>query len=165
MQRWEPGTQVTWRYGDDSAEVVTVVQDDEKALVVRLPAGDGAGTTYEALRVAPVNAWWSVGVLVDADTQEHAGWRLSIEDPLTRGEHEVRTRDHVLDLEVAPDRTHHRVRADELALAVQQGRYNRDEAELITTVAEQAEALVEAWGSPFCDGWESREQPGRLREQ
>ncbi len=74
-------------------------------------------------------------------THELEGWYVNIEDPHTRGDHEVRTRDHVLDLWVEPDRTRSRKDEDELALAVRQGRYNRDEAELITSVAEQAEAV------------------------
>ena len=147
MQRWERGTQIGWRYGAGPAEPVTVVQDDDAARVVQLPTG--------VLLSAPTNAWWSVGVHFDAATHDFEGWVVSVEDPLTRADHEVRTRDHLLDIEVAPDRTHRRTDEDELRLAVQQGRYNRAEAELITTVAEQAEAVIEAWGSPFCDGWES----------
>lgn len=39
------------------------------------------------------------------------------------------TRDLVLDVEVEPDRSHHRKDEDELVLAVEQGRSNADEAE------------------------------------
>lgn len=184
MQRWERGTQIMWRYGDGFAEPMTVVQDDEKGLVAWLSAGtpvrrviradgrplradpttmftadrqvvEAVWQDHDVLRIAPSNAWWSVWVFFAAGTGAFEGWYINLEDPHTRGEREVRTRDHVLDIEVEPDRTHARKDADELELAVQQGRYNRDEAELITVVAEQAEALIEAWGSPLCDGWES----------
>lgn len=183
MQRWEPGTQIRWIYGDGFVEPMTVVRDDEQALVAWLPAGtptrrlvradgrplradpstmftaervqvDAVWEDHDVLRIAPTNAWWSVWVFFDATTHAFEGWYVNIEDPLTRGDQEVRTRDHVLDIQVEPDRTRSRKDEDELELAVQQGRYNRDEAELITTVAEQAEELIDAWGSPFCDGWE-----------
>lgn len=172
-----------WRYGDGFAEPMTVVRDDDDALVAWLPAGtpvlrkvraDGrplradAATMFttptqvveatwddhDVLRIHATNAWWSVWVFFEAGTDVFEGWYVNIEDPHTRGDHETITRDHVLDLWVEPDRNHSRKDEDELALAVQQGRYNRDEAELITGVAVQAEALIAAWGSPFCDGWE-----------
>ena len=184
MQRWAPGTQITWRYGDGFAEPMTVVRDDDAGLVAWLPAGtpvlrlvradgrplradratmftaerqtvEGVWEDHDVLRIHPTNAWWSVWVFFDAVTHAFEGWYVNIEDPHTRGDHEVRTRDHVLDLWVEPDRTRSRKDEDELTLAVQQGRYNRDEAELITSVAEHAEAAIDAWGTPFCDGWET----------
>lgn len=183
MQRWEPGTEIVWRYGDGFAEPMVVVQDDDRGLVAWLRAGtptrklvradgrplradkatmftadrvevDGVWEDHDVLRIAPTNAWWSVWVFFDADTHDFEGWYVNIEDPHTRGESEVRTRDHVLDIEVEPDRTHHRKDEDELVLAVEQGRYNADEAELVTSVAESVEAIIAEWGSPFCDGWE-----------
>jgi hypothetical protein len=183
MQRWEPGTQIRWIYGDGFVDPMTVVRDDDQGLVAWLRAGtptrrsvradgrplradlatmftaerkevDAVWKDHDVLRIAPTNAWWSVWVFFDATTHAFEGWYVNIEDPLTRGPHEVRTRDHVLDLWVEPDRTRSRKDEDELELAVQQGRYNSDEAELITGVAEQAEQVIDAWGSPFCDGWE-----------
>lgn len=184
MQRWEPGTQITWRYGDGFAEPMTVVRDDDAGLVAWLAAGtpvlrkvraDGTPlrsdpatmfTTptqvveatwddHDVLRIAPTNSWWSVWVFFDATTHAFEGWYVNIEDPHTRGDHEVRTRDHVLDIWVEPDRTRSRKDEDELLLAMQQGRYNRDEVELIHVVAAQAEQVVDDWGPPFSDGWES----------
>ena len=40
----------------------------------------------------------------------------------------------------------------------EQGRYTQAEADDITSVAEEIEEVVRAWGSPFCDDWE-RFQP------
>lgn len=172
-----------WRYELGFAEPMTVVRDDDQGLVAWLSAGsptrkvvradgrplradaatmftaermvvDGVWEDHDVLRIAPTNAWWSVWAFFDADSHEFEGWYVNIEDPHTRGEAEVRTRDHVLDLWVEPDRTMSRKDEDELVLAVEQGRYNRDEAELITSVAESVEKVIADWGSPFCDGWE-----------
>lgn len=184
MQRWTPGTQIVWRYGDAAADPMTVVRDDDDALVAWLPAGtpvlrsvredgrplradpatlftaprrvvEGTWDDHDVLRIHPTNAWWSVWVFFAAGTDTFEGWYVNIEDPHTRGELETRTRDHVLDVWVEPDRSHSRKDEDELVLAVRQGRYNRDEAELITGVAAQAEAVIAEWGAPFCDGWET----------
>lgn len=183
MQRWEPGTVIMWRYGDGFAEPMTVVQDDDEGLVAWLRAGtptrklvradgrtlraeaatmftadrvevDGVWEDHDVLRIAPTNAWWSVWVFFDPVTHDFQGWYVNIEDPHVRSDHAVHTRDHVLDLWVEPDRSCSRKDEDELVLAVEQGRYNREEAELITTVAEQVEKVIADWGSPFCDGWE-----------
>ena len=183
MDYWEPGTSIMWRYGDGFAEPMTVVRDDDDGLVAWLPAGtptrklvradgrplradpstmftaerivvDGVWEDHDVLRIAPTNAWWSVWVFFDATTHAFEGWYVNIEDPHTRGDHEVRTRDHVLDLWVEPDRTCSRKDEDELTLAVEQGRYNLDEHDLITSVATSAEKVIAEWGSPFCDGWE-----------
>ena len=174
-----------YRSGDDWAvEAVTIVRDDEKELVAWQPAGtprlvqvraDGrpiradksdiftaprmrvetVWRNYDVLRIHPVNAWWSVWVFFGAATNKFEGWYVNIEDPHIRSSLSTHTRDHVLDLEVEPDRSHHRKDEDELVLAVEQGRYNAGEAEQILGVAVQAEAVIDAWGSPFCDGWEN----------
>jgi uncharacterized protein len=67
----------------------------------------------------------------------------------------VLSRDHTLDLLVAPDRRHARKDEDELELALQAGWYSQDEVDQILDAAARLEAVVDAWGSPFCDGWES----------
>lgn len=171
------------RSDDWSVDPMTVVRDDERELVAWLPAGtprlaqvraDGRPVRADksdmftaprrrvetvwrdrdVLRIHPVNAWWSVWVCFRAVTGQFEGWYVNIEDPHTRDGLSTRTRDHVLDLMVEPDRSHCRKDEDELLLAVEQGRYRTEEAELITSVAAGAEAVIEAWGSPFCDGWE-----------
>ncbi|MGZ4454614.1 MAG: DUF402 domain-containing protein, partial [Nocardioides sp.] len=43
---------------------------------------------------------------------------------------------------------------DELTLAVAQGVFDAATAAEIREDAAQVEALVAAWGPPFCDGWE-----------
>ena len=68
-----------------------------------------------------------LGVLRSHD-EEFEGWYVNIEDPHTRSGLATHTRDHVLDVDVQPDRSHQRKDEDELILAVEQGRYHADEA-------------------------------------
>jgi hypothetical protein len=166
------------------AEPVTVVRDDADALVAWLPTGtpvrrvrraDGRGkrddpttlftadtvqevgvwTDYNVIRVAPTGRPWTVWVLFAERSMEFAGWYVNLEDPHLRDDHVVYTRDHVLDLEVEPDRTVSRKDEDELALAVAQGRYDAAAARAIEADAVEVEAIVADWGPPFCDGWEN----------
>lgn len=169
---------------DVAVDPMTVVRDDENELVAWMPAGtprlaqvrvDGRSiradeadlftaprklveTTWrgsDVLRIHPAGAWWSVWVFFEATTKQFEGWYVNIEDPHTRSGLATHTRDHVLDVDVQPDRSHQRKDEDELILAVEQGRYHADEARQITSLATQVEAVIDAWGSPFCDGWES----------
>jgi predicted RNA-binding protein associated with RNAse of E/G family len=82
------------------------------------------------------------------------GWYVNLEEPHVRDAAGVYSGDHVLDVVVEPDRSRRRKDEDELALAVAQGRYTPEEAARIEAAAAQAEAVVDAWASPFCDGWE-----------
>ena len=165
------------------AEPVTVVRDDADALVAWLAAGtpvlrvaraDGLGKRddkstlftaetvqdigvhayYDILKIAPTARPWSVWVLLSQQTRKFAGWYVNLEDPHVRDGNAVYTRDHVLDVEVAPDRTMARKDEDELALAVAQGRYDAATAAEIEADAAEVETLVADWGPPFCDGWE-----------
>lgn len=132
------------------AEPVTVVRDDADALVAWLAAGtpvlravraDGLGkrddkstlftaetvqdigvhASYDFLRIAPTGRPWSAWAVFAEHTREFAGWYVNLEEPHVRDAHAVYTRDHVLDLEIEPDRTMARKDEDELALAVAQG--------------------------------------------
>ena len=165
------------------AEPVTVVRDNADALVAWLAAGTpvlrvaradglrkrddkstlftaetvqdvGMWTDYDVLRIAPTGRPWSVWVFSAEHTKEFAGWYVNLEDPHVRDEHAVYTRDHVLDLEIEPDRIMARKDDDELVLAVAQGRYNAATAVAIEADAAEVETIVADWGPPFCDGWE-----------
>jgi len=162
---------------------MTVVRDDADGLVAWLTAGTeilkvgradgrhfraeaatmftaervqvtGTWDDYDVLRVAPTGRPWSVWAFFPASRRDFEGWYVNIEDPHVRDRDTVYSKDHVLDLWVEPDRTHERKDEDELALAVEQGRYTPEEAAWITSVADEVEAVIEAWGPPFCDGWE-----------
>lgn len=164
-------------------EPMTVVRDDADALVAWLPVGtpvlrgaraDGRGkrddkstlftaetaqdtgvwSDYDVLRVAPTGRPWTVSVLFAERTGEFAGWYVNLEETHVRDENSVYTRDHVLDVEVEPDGTCSLKDEDELLIAVEQGLYDKATAALIEADAAEVEAIVAAWGSPFCDHWE-----------
>jgi uncharacterized protein len=165
------------------AEPVTVVLDDADALVAWLAAGtpvlrpartDGLGmrddkstmftaetvqgfgvwTDYNVLRVAPTGRPWPVWVFFAESTGAFEGWYVNLEEPHVRDDQAVYSSDHVLDLEVYPDRTMARKDEDELELAVAQGRYDTATAAAIEADAADVETIVATWGPPFCDGWE-----------
>jgi hypothetical protein len=175
---WRPGAAET-------VTPVTVVRDDADGLVAWLPVGtpyliprlaDGRDLrsgdprtafleprvqgedvwhSFDVLRIAPTGRPWSTWLWFEEGTGRFDGYYVNLEEPHTRDEEAVYSGDHVLDVEVETDRTHRRKDVDELAEAVRQGRYTVQEAAMIEAAAAEVEAVVEAWGSPFCDGWES----------
>jgi hypothetical protein len=163
---------------------MTVVRDDADGLVAWMPAGtpvtfveraDGRGlradpTTmftaprrqvtstwkdFDILRIAPTGRPWSVWLFWKAGADDFEGYYVNLETRHRRDLRNVYTTDHVLDLDVEADGSWRRKDEDELVLAVEQGRYSPAEAERLHRDLEDAEAVVRAWGSPFCDGWDS----------
>jgi hypothetical protein len=166
------------------AQPMTVVRDDADGLVAWLAAGspvltkvladgrslradvalafsgetapaEGTWTGYDVLRVAPTGRPWSVWVFFAEGTGDFTGWYVNIEDPHVRDDAAIYSRDHVLDVWVEPDRSPERKDEDELALAVESGRYDAATAAWIESVAEEIEKVIADWGPPFCDGWET----------
>lgn len=163
------------------AQPVTVVRDDASGLVVWLPIGtpvlraaraDGLGkredpatlftaplvsehgvhAQFDQLRIAPTGRPWSVWVMFSGGVL--CGWYVNLEQPHVRRDRTVLTSDHVLDVVISPDRTVTLKDEDELVLAVSQGVFSPAQAAAISADAVSVAALVAAWASPFCDGWE-----------
>jgi hypothetical protein len=176
--------------GPETTRPVTVVQDDASALVAWLAPGtqmlrpvlpDGrelrSVSPLEMFRaeravrrdrwqgtgilmIAPTGAPWSVWYFWDADWA-FRGWYVNLEDVHVRDELSVATQDHVLDLQVAPDRSIRWKDIDELEAAVAAGRYSPADAVRFQADAHAAEELVRRWEPPFSDGWEEwRPDPG-----
>jgi Protein of unknown function (DUF402) len=175
---WRPGD-AEW------VAPLTVVRDDADGLVAWLPVGtphlvavreDGGDLrsgdprtaftaprvqarrvwhTWDVLRIAPTGRPWSVWLWFEPGSGRFDGYYVNLETPHVRDGAAVYSSDHVLDVEVEVDRTHSRKDVDELAAAVEQGRYTAEEAARITATAAEVEAVVDAWGPPFCDGWET----------
>ncbi len=164
------------------ASPVTVVRDDASGLVVWLPIGtpvlraarsDGLGKrddpcslftaplvasrgvheVHDQLRIAPAGRPWSVWLFFTSG--EFVGWYVNLERPHVRAGCAVLTSDHVLDVVVSRDRTVRLKDEDELELAVAQGVFTAAQAAAIIADAAAVMSVVDAWGSPFCDGWES----------
>jgi uncharacterized protein len=163
---------------------MTVVRDDSSGLVAWLAAGtetlqarrpDGTDLRadksklfsgervgvrepwrhHDVLRIAPTARPWSVWLFWDCDTQEFKGWYGNLEAPLQRDGDMVLTRDYTLDVLIAPDRRHRRKDEDELEIAFSVGWYSQSEVDEILDAAAELEAVIDSWGSPFCDGWEN----------
>ena len=111
-------------------------------------------TDFDVLRFAPTGQPWSMWCFFEEGTRAFEGWYVNVEEPHTRDAGATYSVDHVLDIEIDPDRTHVRKDEDELVEAVRRGRYTQAEADRITDVATEVEALIDTWASPFCDGWE-----------
>lgn len=194
---WESGSQIVWREGSGPlgtgppvadpraphfANPMTVVRDDEDALVTRLAVGTpvmrlvradgrdkrddpaslftaavqpaiGVHGHYDQFRIAPTGRPWSVWVMFAAGTGRFAGWYVNLEKPHLRDDRSVYTSDHILDLVIDPDRSSTRKDEDELVLAVEQGVLTTAEAEQVEADAAEVEQLVDRWASPFRDGW------------
>ncbi len=78
----------------------------------------------------------------------------NFERPHLRDVYSTYTSDHVLDLWLEPDHTVFRKDEDELALAVEQGALDAATADATLENCRDVEAIIAAWGPPFCDGWE-----------
>lgn len=116
--------------------------------------GQSPWTEYDVLRVALTAQPWSMWVFFTGEG-EHVGGYVNLEDAHRRDSHTIYSSDRVLDLWVEPDRARERKDEDELELAVQQGRYTRAEANAFLADAAHIEAVIDAWESPFSDGWET----------
>lgn len=163
---------------------MTVVRDDARGIVAWMPVGtiirahlrpDGREMRAEKdtmfttelvpveqpwrdshlLKVATPGQAWSLWVFFDGATGAFERYYVNLERPYERDSAAVYTEDYVLDICVGPDRTHWRKDEDELVLAVEQGYFTEDQAAAILTIAEEVESVIDAWGSPFRDGWEN----------
>ncbi|HET6625610.1 MAG TPA: DUF402 domain-containing protein [Nocardioidaceae bacterium] len=180
-----------WLPGEpETVHPMTVVRDDADALVAWIAPGtpvllpvmpDGrslreggietmftgpriqaSGTWFGNgnIRVAPTGQAWSVWLFWN-DDGSFDGYYVNLEDVHVRDGRNIYTRDRVLDIEVEPDRRTSRKDEDELVEAVRQGRYTAEQATRFEADADAVEQIVAAWGSPFCDGWETfRPAPG-----
>jgi len=106
------------------------------------------------LGIVPPGVPWSVWLFWTEDW-DFRGWYVNLEAIEERKGNTSITEDHILDLIVAPDRSTEWKDEDELAAAVTGRRFTAEKADQIRADGQAAEAVVEAWRSPFCDGWES----------
>lgn len=169
--------------GPETVRPVTVVRDDADALVAWLAPGtvmlrpvlpDGAELRsvppidmFRAERALRRDQWRGEGILMIAPTAapwsvwlfwrpgwEFDGWYVNVEDPHRRDAASIFTQDHVLDLQVAPDRSVRWKDEDELEAAVIAGRYSAADAKRFRRDARAVDDIVRRRASPFCDGWE-----------
>ena len=128
--------------------------------VLKLDVWRGTGI----LKVLPPGKPWSVWHFW-AEDGSFRGWYVNLEaehrrDPAAR---RTSTTDYVLDLWITPDRTIEWKDEDELEGAVAGGRFTEDEAARIVADAHDAVREIEAWTSPFADGWQDWRPDPHLR--
>lgn len=108
----------------------------------------GAGT----LRIAPAGRPWSVW-LFWRPGWEFADWYINLEDAHLRDPNGVYTCDHVLDLILKPSGECLRKDEDELAAALEQGRFDAAQVRAIEANAEVAAASIAGRDWPFDPSW------------
>jgi predicted RNA-binding protein associated with RNAse of E/G family len=120
--------------------------------VLKLDIWRGTGI----LKVSPAGKPWSVWHFWGEDGTFH-GWYVNLEAEHRRDTESRRTStvDYVLDLWINPDGTIEWKDEDELEGAVAAGRFTAADAERITADAHSAVREIEAWTSPFADGWQT----------
>ncbi|MGW3021499.1 cytidylyl-2-hydroxypropylphosphonate hydrolase [Streptomyces sp. NPDC001221] len=165
------------------ARPVTVVRDDEELLAVWMAPGtqcvkpvlaDGTAlhaeplhTRYTKPRTVQLDRWFGTGVLKLARPGEpwsvwlfwEPGWRfknwyVNLEEPLARWAGGVDSEDHFLDLCVYPDRSWGWRDEDEFAQAQRDGLMGAQLAERVREAGRSAVEVIQAWGTPFSDGWQ-----------
>lgn len=106
------------------------------------------------LKVAPTGVPWSVWLFWQPDGT-FRNWYVNLEDAHVRDDSSILTQDHVLDVVVHPDRTVRWKDEDELAAAVQWGRFSVEDAARFEQDARDVERVVARWDPPFCEDWQS----------
>jgi hypothetical protein len=106
------------------------------------------------LMISEVGASHSIYVTWGKDG-ELVGWYVNLEDPWRESPFGFDTTDHLLDVWIDPDRSWRWKDEDELAEAVEIGLFTRAKADAIRAEGERAIERIEAWSSPFDEGWET----------
>ena len=183
--RWLPGEQILHRFlmHDEviDARPVTVVADDDDALVVWLADGTGItcaclpggidlrsvskremfGRRWEtrshrwrnnALLVLPADAAYAVWLFFTPEG-EFTHWYANLQSAYDRWSGGVDVVDHQLDLVVSPDREVTWKDIDELAAAVEAGWFSPADSDAIHAEAHRLAAMATAGAPPFDDRW------------
>jgi hypothetical protein len=106
------------------------------------------------LMIAEAGAFHSVYVTWGKDG-ELVGWYVNLEEPWRESPFGFDTTDHLLDVWIDPDRSWRWKDEDELAEAVELGLFTPAKADAIRAEGERAIERIEAWSTPFDEGWET----------
>jgi len=106
------------------------------------------------LMIAEAGASHSVYVTWGKDG-ELVGWYVNLEEPWRESPFGFDTTDHLLDVWIDPDRSWRWKDEDELAEAVETGLFTPAKADAIRAEGERAIERIEAWSTPFDEGWET----------
>ncbi len=106
------------------------------------------------LKLARPGQPWSVWLFWERGWR-FKNWYVNLEAPLSRWSGGVDSEDHFLDIAVYPDRSWEWRDEDEFAQAQRAGLLDAGQAAGIRAAGRDAAGLIDAWGQPFSDGWET----------
>lgn len=116
--------------------------------------GDGVWRDHAVLWLARPGAANAIGVFWRGTERDFVGWYGDLQAPLARTAVGFDTIDHVLDVEIDPDRAWHWKDEDEFALVQQRRQISPAQAEAIRSEGERVIAAADQNGWPFDAGWE-----------
>jgi Protein of unknown function (DUF402) len=90
-----------------------------------------------------------------SDDGEFLGWYANLEAPWENSAPGFDATDHLLDVVIRPDRTWSWKDEDHLVEAVEVGLFTPEQAQAIREEGDRVIERLEAWTSPFDEGWES----------
>ena len=116
--------------------------------------GDGRWVEHSVLWLARPGEAHSTGLFWRGEDREFVGWYGDLQAPLVRTPVGFDTTDHVLDVQIAPDRRWNWKDEDEFAVVQHRGLISPVEATAIRAEGERVIAAAEQNGWPFDAGWE-----------
>jgi uncharacterized protein len=189
QESFPEGASILYRVVDEHGKIndvkpVKVIEDSRARTVLWLPQGTPTlkPELLHPTRSGPrrwdkgwrlVESFWrrSEALIIIQGSQSRAvwlkwskdrnflGWDINLQSPLCRTHLGFDIEDHQLDIVVEPNRQWRWKDEDELALAIERGRLTVEQAQEVRREGEAAVTDIEAFRSPFCDGWE-RWRPG-----
>lgn len=187
IKRWQPGDSIVlrgvWRHKVWWACSATIVQDTPDLIAIYWRAGTPnrvpdhrplpqdlltnnislvahkwVGT--DVLMLVTPGAAHAVNVMWETGQTKLRCWYIDLQDPLRRTGIGFDSMDHLLDVDISPDRSEwHWKDEDEFEQAVKLGVYSPEEAGAIRLEGERVIRILQQNGSPFCDGWERWSPP------
>jgi hypothetical protein len=116
--------------------------------------GDGLWVEHSVLWLARPGAAHAIGVFWQGSEQQFIGWYGNLQAPLERTAVGFDTTDHVLDVQIAPDRACNWKDEDEFLIVQRRGLITPAEAVEIRAEGERVIAAAEQNLWPFDAGWE-----------
>lgn len=116
--------------------------------------GDAAWQEHAVLWLVRPGAAHAIGLFWRGVEREFVGWYGNLQAPLVRTAIGFDTTDHVLDVQIAPDRSWNWKDEDEFAVVQHQGRISPADAVAIRAEGERVIAALMQGGWPFDTGWE-----------
>jgi uncharacterized protein len=142
--------------GDDALPIPRSLPYEERT-VLPLRLGDGAWQDNAVLWLVRPGDAHAVGAFWRGPARAFVGWYVDLQAPLSRSAIGFDTEDHVLDVDIDPDRSWRWKDEDEFTAAQRLGHISFAEAAAIRTEGQTAIAALESGSWPFDAGWENWE--------